>query len=90
MKREVKKALSRIRKMQDAVADGKVANVTCMSVDTNSRQEWCDEKRHQWWTIYIHRDDASDKCRSYRVAPDDLESIPETLKKIAEYIGHEV
>lgn len=89
MKREVKQAISRIRKAQDAVYNNKVEKCRCMSIDCN-RLEHVDGKRVNWWTVFCHNDDDPEKCQSWRIADDDIESIADTLKAIAEYIEHEI
>ena len=89
MKREVKQALSRIRKAQDAVYNHKVAGCHCMSVDCNTLiQE--DGQAVTWWTIFCHKDSDPEHCRSWRLADDDLESIDKTLQEVGEYLNYQV
>jgi len=40
--------------------------------------------------IFVHREDDSQYCRSWRVADDDLESIVSTLQEISEYMNYQV
>ena len=89
MKREVKQALSRIRRAQDAVYNNKVSECRCMSVDCNSLEHE-DGKVVTWWTIFCHKDSDPEKCRSWRVADDAPEDIDITLQQISEYIEHAV
>ena len=89
MKREVKQALSSIRRAQDAVYNNKVSECRCMSVDCNSLEHE-DGKVVTWWTIFCHKDSDPEKCRSWRLADDDLESIDKTLQEVGEYLNYQV
>ena len=88
MKREVKKAMSRIRKAQDAVYNN-ATECSSMSVENNSLKDY-EGKVKNWWTIFVHREDDPQHCRSWRVANDDLESIESTLQEISEYMNYQV
>ena len=88
MKREVKKAMSRIRKAQDAVYNN-ATECSSLSVDNNSLKDY-EGKVKNWWTIFVHREDDPQHCRSWRVADDDLESIESTLQEISEYMNYQV
>lgn len=50
-----------------------------MSVDNNSLKDY-EGKVKNWWTIFVHREDDPQHCRSWRVADDDLESTESTLQ----------
>ena len=89
MKREVKKAVSRIRRAQDAVLNNKVSGCHCMSIDCSIIDRESEQVR-AWWTIFCHRDDDPEKCRSWRLADDDLESIDKTLQEVGEYLNYQV
>ena len=67
MKKELKQAVSRIRKAQDAVFSHKVAQCHCMSVDCNTLTHE-DGQVITWWTIFCHKDSDPEKCRSWRLA----------------------
>ena len=81
MKREVKKAITRCRKAQDAVLNNMVEHCHCMSIDCSVLPDF-----RAWWTIFIHRDDDPEKCQSWRIADDDLGSIDKTMREIAMYL----
>ena len=53
MKREVKKAVTRIRKAQDAVFNGKVEKCHCICLDVETRHVGS-RTLHAWWTVYVH------------------------------------
>ena len=89
MKRELKQAVSRIRKAQDAVYNHKVAGCHCMSVDCNTLIHE-DGQAVTWWTIFCHKDSDPEHCRSWRLADDDLESIDKTLQEVGEYLNYQV
>lgn len=53
MKKELKQAISRIRKAQDAVFNGKAEKCHSISVDCDTRYK--DSRTLQaWWTVYAH------------------------------------
>ena len=85
MKREVKKAITRCRKAQDAVLNNMVEHCHCMSIDC-SVIDHEGEKVRAWWTVFIHRDDDPEKCQRWRIADDDLGSIGKTMREIAMYL----
>jgi hypothetical protein len=60
-----------------------------MSVDCNSLEHE-DGKVVTWWTIFCHKDSDPEKCRSWRLADDDLESIDKTLQEVGEYLNYQV
>ena len=53
MNTEVKKLITRIRKAQDAVFNGKVEKCHCISLDCDTRYK--DSRMlHAWWTVNVH------------------------------------
>ncbi len=53
MNTEVKKLITRIRKAQDAVFNGKVEKCHCICLDCDTRYK--DSRTlHAWWTVYVH------------------------------------
>ena len=91
MKREVKQALSRIRRAQDAVYNNKVGICHSMSIHTNTLVR-CDGEVMTWWTVFAHQGEPPAKaCRSWTFADDSTaEDIEGILKELSEYIEHEV
>ena len=69
--------------------NNKVSECRCMSVDCNSLEHE-DGKVVTWWTIFCHKDSDPEKCRSWRLADDDLESIDKTLQEVGEYLNYQV
>lgn len=53
MNTDVKKLITRIRKVQDAVFNCKVEKCHCIAVDTDSRKV-ADGSRRGWCTVYAH------------------------------------
>ena len=75
MTREVKKAVTRIRRVQDAVYNNKLGICHSMSIHTNT----------------LVRCDGAKACRSWTFADDSTaEDIEGILKELSEYIEHEV
>lgn len=91
MKREVKKAVSRIRKAQDAVYNNKVERCHSMSIHTNTLVR-LDGEVMTWWTVFAHQGEPPAKaCRSWTFADDsEPEQIEKILQELSEYIEHEV
>ena len=91
MTREVKKAVSRIRRVQDAVYNNKVGICHSMSIHTNTLVR-CDGEVMTWWTVFAHQGEPPAKaCRSWTFADDSTaEDIEGILKELSEYIEHEV
>lgn len=91
MKREVKKAVTRIRKVQDAVYNNKCGMCHAISLHTNSL-EYSDGKMTTWWTVFANQGTPPAKeCRSWTFADDNTpEEIEKILQELSEYISHEV
>ena len=91
MKREVKKAVTRIRKAQDAVYNNKVERCHSMSIHTNTLVR-VDGEVMTWWTVFAHQGEPPAKaCRSWTFADDSTpEDIERILAELSEYIEHEV
>ena len=91
MTREVKKAVTRIRRVQDAVYNNKVGICHSMSIHTNTLVR-CDGEVMTWWTVFAHQSEPPAKaCRSWTFADDSTaEDIEGILKELSEYIEHEV
>ena len=91
MTREVKKAVTRIRRVQDAVYNNKVGICHSMSIHTNTLVR-CDGEVMTWWTVFAHQGEPPAKaCRSWTFADDSTaEDIEGILKELSEYIEHEV
>lgn len=53
MNTEVKKLITRIRKAQDAVFNGKVEKCHCICMNSDTRHEGS-RTLHAWWTVYVH------------------------------------
>ena len=69
--------------------NNKVSSCHCMSIDCSIIDRESEQVR-AWWTIFCHRDDDPEKCRSWRLADDDLESIDKTLQEVGEYLNYQV
>ena len=54
MTREVKKAVTRIRRVQDAVYNNKLGICHSMSIHTNTLVR-CDGEVMTWWTVFAHQ-----------------------------------
>ncbi len=91
MKREVKKAVTRIRKAQDAVYNNKCGRCHSMSVDTNTLIRENGEVS-TWWTVFAFQGEPpAMACRSWTFADDsEPEQIDRVLQELSEYIQHEV
>lgn len=89
MKREIKKALTRVRRAQDAAANGKVEFIEAMSVDTNSRIDSKGE-RLQWWTIYVHKSTDPKFCQHFSMHDNNPEEAEPMLAALSEYMNYPV
>ncbi len=93
MKRELKKAVTRIRKAQDAVFNNKVEKCPSLSIHCNSLWSRTNGVLMNWWTVFAHvgEHEADRTCRSWTFADDSTpEDIEGLLHELSEYIGHAV
>ena len=78
MKRELKKAISTIRKIQDAVFNNAVSRDCSISVNCSQNINGL-----KWWTIYAHN---NMDCRHWIFDESDIEQIDKIVSEIEEYI----
>ena len=77
MKRELKKAISTIRKIQDAVFN--ICTERSMSIDCTNYEG------RQWWTIFAHNKSTREKCEMWQIHEgDDYERI---ITEITNYLN---
>ena len=77
MKRELKKAISTIRKIQDTVFN--ICTERSLSIDCTNYEG------RQWWTIFAHNKNIRNKCEMWQIHEgDDYEKI---ITEIADYLN---
>ena len=91
MTREVKKAVTRIRRVQDKVFNYRIEKCHSMSIHTNTLVR-VDGEVMTWWTVFAHQGEPPAKaCRSWTFADDSTaDDIENILTELSEYIEHEI
>lgn len=86
MRRELKKAITRIRKAQDAVVNKQLDGVRAIGVDAHHYIH--PNYESAYFSITIHKN--LHECKVFDLGMLDGEDINDTLNRISEYINHEI
>ena len=83
MKKEIRKAVSRLRRAQDAVFTRKASKCNALDITSHFTSSTLN-----YWAIYCHVDE---NCQHWIISHDDTaEEIENTLQEVAEFISYHV
>lgn len=89
MTKQLRNAIRRIRKAQDAVFEHKVEICHCLELDA-STIVYSGGSESEYWTVYAHRKGDKSVGSWMFDNSDTQEALDEVLRELSDYIGFEV